>query len=389
MPDSVCRDLLLTERSRRGRRLLAYAAAGLACLSLLGSARADEAPNRPMSIQVPQGLAGGPEKWTSPEGLSSTLQVMLLLTVISLAPAVLLMTTCFVRIIVVLSLLRQAVGTQQLPPSQVITSLALFMTLLIMSPVWKQVYDEAIVPYTHHQINLEQAWTAGVEPIRRFMSMQIERDQQPRRRSPVPRLPARPSHAHRVRGRSLAGLAAGLHAQRTEDGVPDRLPDLLALPDPRHGGRQRHGVDGHVDAAAGAGVAALQDPAVRAGRRLAPGRANADGEFSTVYMTPAGNRNVCQSHGNADVMNPQAAIDLAREAIWTSLLIGSPVLLAGLAVGLVIGLLQALTQIQEQTVAFVPKIVAMALVFGLTLPWLIAQMLQYSTNLISGIPGRL
>ena len=71
-----------------------------------------------------------PQTWTSPEGLSSTLQVMLLLTVISLAPAILLMTTCFVRIIVVLGLLRQALGTQQLPPTQVITSIALFMTLL-------------------------------------------------------------------------------------------------------------------------------------------------------------------------------------------------------------------------------------------------------------------
>ena len=65
--------------------------------------------------------SAGPERWTSPEGLSSTLQVLLLMTVISLAPAVLLMTTCFVRIIVVLGLLRQALGTQQLPPSQVIT----------------------------------------------------------------------------------------------------------------------------------------------------------------------------------------------------------------------------------------------------------------------------
>ena len=91
---------------------------------------------------------GGPQNWTSPEGLASTLQVMLLLTVISLAPAILLMTTSFVRIIVVLGLLRQALGTQQLPPSQVITSIALFMTLLLMSPVWKQSYDEGIQPYT-------------------------------------------------------------------------------------------------------------------------------------------------------------------------------------------------------------------------------------------------
>ncbi len=117
----------------------------------------------------------GPEGWAGPEGLSSTIQVMLLLTVLSLAPAVLLMTTCFVRIIVVLGLLRQAIGTQQLPPSQVITAMSLFLTLLIMTPAWKQVYDEAIVPYTNHQITGEQAWQAGVQPIRQFMSQQIKR----------------------------------------------------------------------------------------------------------------------------------------------------------------------------------------------------------------------
>ena len=100
---------------------------------------------------------------------------MLLLTVLSLAPAALLMTTCFVRVVVVLSLLRQAIGTQNLPPTQVITTLALFVTLLVMTPVWKQVYDQAIVPYTHHQVSAEQAWNAGVTPVRRFMSMQIER----------------------------------------------------------------------------------------------------------------------------------------------------------------------------------------------------------------------
>ena len=73
---------------------------------------------------------------------------MALLTVVSLAPAVLMMTTCFVRIVVVLGLLRQALGTQQLPPNQVITSIALFMTLLVMSPVWNRVYNDAVVPYS-------------------------------------------------------------------------------------------------------------------------------------------------------------------------------------------------------------------------------------------------
>ncbi|MEI8375011.1 MAG: flagellar type III secretion system pore protein FliP [Planctomycetota bacterium] len=135
----------------------------------------EDAGSRPLAINVPQDLTAGPEKWVSPEGLSSTIQVMLLLTVLSLAPAILLMTTCFVRVVVVLSMLRQAMGTQQLPPNQVITSLAMFITLLIMAPTWKQVYEQSIVPYTNKQIGLEQAWTLGAGPIRQFMSAQIER----------------------------------------------------------------------------------------------------------------------------------------------------------------------------------------------------------------------
>ena len=88
-------------------------------------------------------------------------------------------------------------------------------------------------------------------------------------------------------------------------------------------------------------------------------------------------------------MDPNDAIALGREAIWTALLIGSPVLLAGMAVGLLIGLLQALTQIQEQTIAFVPKIVAMVLALSFMLPWLITLMVRYSSELIAGIPDKL
>lgn len=132
-------------------------------------------PTSAAPLALPDGLLAGPEGWTSPEGLSSTLQVMLLLSVLSLAPAALLMTTCFVRIVVVLSLLRQALGAQQLPPGQVITSISLFLTLLIMAPVWKDVYDQAIVPYSNKQIDLQTAWEAGSKPIRRFMGQQIEK----------------------------------------------------------------------------------------------------------------------------------------------------------------------------------------------------------------------
>ncbi len=161
-------------------RLLAVAGA-LLFLLWPSLAYAQEIPVNPLAPQAPPAavenfLTAGPDVWTSPEGLSSSLQILLLLTVLSLAPSVLLMTTSFIRIIVVLGLLRQALGTQQLPPSQVITAIALFMTVAIMAPVWSEVYQEAIAPYTdpNQQMSLQEAWTKGVAPVRRFMSRQIE-----------------------------------------------------------------------------------------------------------------------------------------------------------------------------------------------------------------------
>ena len=140
-------------------------------LATAAPALAQSAVPSPISLPV----VGGPEEWTSPEGLTSALQILLVLTVISLAPAVLLMTTSFVRVVVVLGLLRQAIGTQQLPPSQVITSITLFITLLIMAPVWKEAYEQGVVPYTDREIGLEEAFTRTAAPIRRFMADQIQR----------------------------------------------------------------------------------------------------------------------------------------------------------------------------------------------------------------------
>lgn len=115
-------------------------------------------------------------KWSSPAGLTGSVQMMLGLGILSLAPAVLLMTTCYVRIVIVLGLLRQAIGLQTLPPSQVMTSVALFMTLFVMTPIWTRVYEDAIVPYTDPQVAMpvEEALEAGVAPIRGFMSQQID-----------------------------------------------------------------------------------------------------------------------------------------------------------------------------------------------------------------------
>lgn len=121
-------------------------------------------------------FTSGPEHWTSRDGLTSSLQILVLLTVLSLAPAILLMTTCYVRIIVVMGLLRQALGTGQLPPSQVITAISLFMTMFVMAPVWNEVYDKSIGPYTAEgsDMSVMEAWEAGIAPVRSFMIRQID-----------------------------------------------------------------------------------------------------------------------------------------------------------------------------------------------------------------------
>jgi flagellar biosynthetic protein FliP len=94
--------------------------------------------------------------------------------VMSLAPALLLMTTCFVRMSVVLSLTRQAIGTVNLPSTQIITSLALFLSALVMWPIWTSAYQAGIEPYQAGEITLQEALERGSLPVRRWMAYQIE-----------------------------------------------------------------------------------------------------------------------------------------------------------------------------------------------------------------------
>ncbi|MFA9478661.1 flagellar type III secretion system pore protein FliP [Phycisphaerales bacterium AB-hyl4] len=106
--------------------------------------------------------------------LSATLSIMLLLSVLSLAPAILVMCTSFTRIVVVLALLRQAIGTQALPPSQVIVGLSLFMTFLVMAPTFERINTNALQPLQNNEIGEMEAWEAAKQPVRDFMFDQIE-----------------------------------------------------------------------------------------------------------------------------------------------------------------------------------------------------------------------
>jgi flagellar biosynthesis protein FliP len=124
----------------------------------------------PLSIPT---VSVGVGKVSKPADVSTVLQIFFLMTVLSLAPSLLMMTTSFTRIVVVLSFLRSALGTQQAPSNQIMVALSLFLTFFIMAPVWQQVNTQALQPYKAQTISQEEALKRGVAPIRKFMLSQV------------------------------------------------------------------------------------------------------------------------------------------------------------------------------------------------------------------------
>ncbi|MBI2506086.1 MAG: flagellar type III secretion system pore protein FliP [Candidatus Latescibacteria bacterium] len=140
------------------------ATALLALAVWLWPAAADAQGLPKISIQVEEAKTGG--------DVAVSLQLILLLTILSLAPSILIMMTSFTRIVVVLSFLRTAIGTQQMPPNQLLIGLSLFLTFFIMAPAWERINDEAIQPLIADQISYQQALDRGMVPIREFMLKQ-------------------------------------------------------------------------------------------------------------------------------------------------------------------------------------------------------------------------
>ena len=108
-------------------------------------------------------------KATKPEEVAVTLQILFLMTILSLAPALLILTTAFTRIVIVLHFVKQAIGLQTVPPSQVLVGIAMFLTFFIMAPTWNEVNSKGLQPYLKAEITLDQAYNRGVEPVREFM----------------------------------------------------------------------------------------------------------------------------------------------------------------------------------------------------------------------------
>ena len=172
-------------------RWLLFGVAALLLLLAAGMAQAEPVPLPTLNIGV--GAS------TKPGEVATTIQIFLLLTVLSLAPGLLIMTTSFTRIVVVLSFLRTAMGTQGAPSNQIILALAMFLTFFVMNPVWQQISKEAYQPWKAQQISQEQAMERAAMPLRKFMLSQTrEKDlalfvslskmQQPKNANDIPTL---------------------------------------------------------------------------------------------------------------------------------------------------------------------------------------------------------
>lgn len=141
------------------------AAAGL-CLVAVAPALAQALPKLSLSM----------DPSASPKETSTSLQILILFTILSLAPAILISVTSFTRIIVVFSFLRQGLGTQQMPPNQVLVSLALFLTFFVMAPVASRIEATAVKPMLAGEINQGEAFQRGAVPLKEFMLAQTRRE---------------------------------------------------------------------------------------------------------------------------------------------------------------------------------------------------------------------
>ncbi|HHX87800.1 MAG TPA: flagellar type III secretion system pore protein FliP [Firmicutes bacterium] len=140
----------------------------LIIVGILGVAR--EAFAQPLPLPEMELRLGGGEG--DPEGLVGFLQLLLFLAILSLAPAFIVLMTSFARIVIVLSFVRSALATHQIPPSQVLIGLALFMTIFVMYPTWEQVNEQAVQPYLEGEITQEEAWAEAKVPMADFMFYQ-------------------------------------------------------------------------------------------------------------------------------------------------------------------------------------------------------------------------
>ena len=294
---------------------------------------------------------------------ANAVQLLLFIGGISLVPALLFTVTGFTRILIVLGFIRSGLGTPTAPPNQVLVGIAFFLTLFVMSPTLKEIKTEAYDPLQKGAITQEVALKRAEAPLREFMFNQTrEKDlalfvklgkvENVKTRSDVPTHVLIPAFIiSELKTAFQIGFLIFL---------PFLIIDLVVS--------STLDVDGHDDAPTGLHLTAVQDPAVRPRGRLEPGHRVARTELPHV-------------------MSQDSVVSLIVEMMGVTMKVALPMLLVGLVVGLAISVLQAVTQIQEQTLSFIPKILGLVAVIAIAGPWMLSTVVDWTSELWGEIPA--
>lgn len=295
---------------------------------------------------------------------SVSLQILLIMTALSFIPAFVMLMTSFTRIIIVFSILRQALGLQQTPSNQILTGMALFLTLFIMAPVFDKVNQQALQPYLAEKLTAQDAIDKAQGPIKDFMLSQT--------RSSDLELFMRLS-------------------KRTDIATPDQAPLTILVP---------AFVTSELKTAFQIGfmifIPFLIIDLVVASVLMAMGMMMlspliislpfkimlfvlVDG-WALIIGTLAG------SFEGYSAMTPEVAVDLFREALWLTTLMVAVLVVPSLLVGLLVAMFQAATQINEQTLSFLPRLLVMLVTLIVAGPWLVQTFMEYILQLYGSIP---
>ena len=300
------------------------------------------------------------------ETYTVTIQVLMFMTALSLLPAALMMMTSFTRIIIVLAIVRQALGTQSSPSNQVLIGLALFLSLFVMMPVFDQVYEEALSPYMEEQMTAQEALQNAAVPFRGFMLGQTRDDDL----------------------MLFANISNAPEFETAED-----VPFSLLMP---------AFVTSELKTAFQIGflilIPFLVIDLVIATLLMSMGMMMLspmiislpfkimlfvliDG-WSLIMGTLAASFAVLERNR----MTPETVLEIGVQTMTVTGLLAAPLLLSALVVGLLIGMFQAATQINEMTLTFVPKLIVVALVIMIAGPALLNTLLDFTTQIIGRIP---
>ena len=306
-----------------------------------------------------QPLPGGGQSWSLP------VQTLVFITSLTFIPAILLMMTSFTRIIIVFGLLRNALGTPSAPPNQVLLGLALFLTFFIMSPVIDKIYVDAYQPFSEEKISMQEALEKGAQPLREFMLRQT--------READLGLFARLANTGPLQGPEAVPMRILLPAYVTSElktafqiGFTIFIPFLI------------------IDLVIASVLMAL-------GMMMVPPATIALPFKLMLFVLVDGWQllvgSLAQSfYSLRGKMTTESVMMMGTEAMKVALALAAPLLLVALVTGLIISILQAATQINEMTLSFIPKIIAVFIAIIIAGPWMLNLLLDYVRTLFTNLP---